>query len=311
MVSCNLRQVYAETLCEIAATRKDFIALDADSREPTRIDIFTSKFPERSFSFGLGEQNMVTAAAGMATEGLVPFVNSYAAFTVLRALDQIRNSIALPNLNVKIVVSHFGLDVGVDGNTHQAIEDLAIMRSVPNISIISPADDIEMRQAVKYIVDHKGPVYLRTGKSNVIRVHTENYKFNFGKPSVLREGKDVTIFTIGVMTSRSLDAAEILKTKGVSAAVVNVSTLKPIDKVAIINMAKLNGAVLTVEDHNIYGGLGGLIAEILSTEYPLPMDRVGVPDRFGEAGKPDELYKMFEMDPESIANAAMQVMKKK
>ncbi len=307
----NLREVYVDTLCQFAQEQDHIVALDADSKEATLLNRFAQQFPKRTFSFGIAEQNMVSAAAGMATIGLTPFVHTYALFLAMRALDQVRNSVAYPNLNVKLVVSHFGLDVGADGVTHQIIEDLAIMRAVPNMTVISPADDIEMASAVKFMLQHRGPVYLRTGKSKVPRVHDPSYTFELGKPSVLREGHDVTIFSVGVMVGYALRAAETLLRQGVSVHLVNCATLKPINEQAVIECALKTGAVVTVEDHNGYGGLGGAIAEILGKNCPLPMEMVSAKDQFAEAGTPEQLYERYGLSEAHILQAASRVVQRK
>lgn len=307
----NLREVYVDTLCQLAQEQDHIVALDADSKEATLLNRFARQFPNRTFSFGIAEQNMVSAAAGMATIGLTPFVHTYALFLAMRALDQVRNSVAYPNLNVKLVVSHFGLDVGADGVTHQIIEDLAIMRAIPNMVVISPADDIEMASALKFMLQHRGPVYLRTGKSKVPRVHDSSYAFELGKPSVLREGHDVTIFAVGVMVGHAVRAAETLLRKGVSVQLVNCATLKPIHEKSVIESALKTGAVVTVEDHNGYGGLGGAISEILGRNCPLPIEMVSVKDQFAEAGTPEQLYERYGLSEAHIVQAVSRVVQRK
>lgn len=307
----SLREVYVENLCRLADQHSGIVALDADSKEATLLNTFSQLYPQRSFSFGIAEQNMVSAAAGMATTGLTPFVHTYAQFLAMRALDQVRNSVAYPNLNVKLVVSHFGLDVGADGVTHQVVEDLAIMRAIPNMVVISPADDIEMASVTKFVAQHRGPVYLRTGKSRVPRVHDANYEFELGKPSVLREGHDVTIFAVGVMVGHALRAAETLLQKGLSVQLVNCATLKPIDEATVVDCSLKTGAVVTVEDHNGFGGLGGLIAEILGRNCPLPLEMVSVKDQFAEAGTPDQLYDRYGLSERHIIQAVSRVLQRK
>jgi len=310
-MKCNVRQAYVEALIQQAEKNERIVALDADSQEPTKIGFFASRFPNRSFNFGIAEQNMVTASAGMATEGLIPFVNTFAAFISYRALDQVRNSVAYPNLNVKLVVSHCGLDVGSDGVTHQTIEDVSIMRSIPNMAILVPADDIEVIQMVDFICNHNGPIYLRTGKSTVPRVHDSKFQFSFGTPQVLMDGVDITIFSYGIMVSYALQAAEKLKLAGIHAKVVNVSTLKPLNENLIVDYSNQTGAVVTVEDHNVMGGLGSIISEILARKNPLPMTMVGVPDQFAEAGSSKELYQKYLMDSTGISAAVKRCLKRK
>lgn len=306
----NLRAVYADTLCELAATHERFVVLDADSTEATLVDRFRKRYPERAFSFGIAEQNMVSAAAGFATVGIKAFANTYAMFIAMRALDQVRNSVAYPNLDVKLVVSHYGLDVGQDGVTHQLIEDLAIMRAVPNLVVLSPADDLEMAQATRWTLTYPGPVYLRTGKTKVPRVHADDYTFKLGQPSVVRSGTDVTIFAVGVMVGRALRAAQRLAQDGISALVVNVATLKPIDEQAVVELAQRTGAVVTCEDHSRYGGLGGLVSEILGRHRPLPIEMVAVADCYAEAGTPDELFPRYGLSEAHVAAATRKVLER-
>ena len=307
----DLREIYVETLCKLAKERADFVVLDADSKEATKVDRFARLFPDRALSFGIAEQNMVSAAAGFATTGIIPFVNTYAMFIAMRALDQVRNSVAYPNLNVKLVVSHFGLDVGSDGVTHQVIEDLAIMRALPNMIVVSPADDLEMAAATRFALQHQGPVYLRTGKSRVARVHKPGYEYQLGRPPVLIMGTDVTIFAVGVMVERALRAASEIRKEGISVLVANCSTLKPVDEEVIVSLACRTGAVVTAEDHNQYGGLGGLIAEVLSRHCPVPIEMVAVADRYGEAGTPKQLFERYGLSEAYIMQAVQRVLERK
>jgi transketolase len=297
----DLRQVYAERLIELAEKRKDFVIFDSDSREPTKIELFCRRFPHRSYSFGIAEQNMLTAAAGLATTGIIPFVNSYAQFVSMRALDQVRNAIAYPRLNVKIVVSHYGLDTGKDGVTHQTIEDLSIMRTIPNMVVINPADDLECRQVVDFCLNHPGPVYVRTGKSRVPRIHHVDYRFILGKPVLIREGNcPVTIIATGNMFSEVFAALSRLHSEGIEPRLINLSTIKPVDEEALLQL--LDGArhVVTIEDHSIYGGLGGLLAEITARRMPLLVSMVGVNDCFAEAGLASELYDKYSLGWKAI-----------
>lgn len=308
---CDVRKAYFNQLCKIARNNENIVVLDADSREPTNSYIFSNEFPDRSFNFGICEQNMVSAAAGMATEGLVPFVNTFAAFISYRALDQVRNSIAYPNLNVKIAVSHFGLDVGPDGVTHQTIEDISIIRSIPNMTLLAPADDIEASQMVDFICDTNGPVYTKTGKSKVRRIHSEDYKFKFGEPDILIDGNDIAIFSWGLMLERALKAAKILIDEGINASVVNISTLKPLNERSVFEILKNSGSAVIVEDHNVFGGLGSIISEISSKHLPVPIEFVGVNDEFSEGGDSDLLYQKHNMTIEEIIKKTNKCIKRK
>lgn len=307
----TLRLAYVDALIELAKDRDDFVVLDADSREATQVDKFGNKYPDRAFSFGIAEQNMVAAAGGFATVGFIPLAHTYAQFIAGRALDQVRNTVAYANLNVKLVASHCGLDVGQDGVTHQTLEDFAAMRTIPRMIVLSPADDIEMRQVTRYMLDNPGPTYVRIGKSKVPRVHDEKYQFELGRPNVLRQGTDVTIFAVGVMVQHALKAGEELAAAGISALIANCATIKPMQKDVVLELARKTGAVVTAEDHSIYGGLGGAVAELLAGSSPLPMEYVGVKDRFCEAGTPAELFDRYGLSPRYIVDAAKAAVKRK
>ena len=253
---------------------------------------------------------MMSMAGGLASTGLIPIVTTFAVF-MLRSIEQARLSIAYADMNVKIVASHPGLDVGPDGASAQCLEDLACFRSIPNMTVISPCDSNEVSQATKAILEHKGPVYMRTGRSNSVDVVDSDYKFEIGKGKILREGKDLTIIACGVEVSRALDAAKILKERNISARVVNMSTIKPIDKELLISCANETGAIVTAEDHNIYGGLGSAVSECLSKYAPTPIEFVGINDSFGESGEPYELAVKYNICKDSISRAALKVLKRK
>ena len=295
----SLREAFGKALVKFAPDYPEVIVLDADVAGGTGIHHFRSAFPDRFIQCGIAEQNMMAMAGGLAATGLVPIVTTFSIF-MLRALEQARLSIAYPNMNVKIVASHPGLDVGPDGASAQCLEDLACFRAIPNMTIISPCDPHEIEQATKAILDHSGPVYMRTGRSNAKRILDENYKFEIGKGKVLREGKDITIIGCGVTTHRALNAAGMLEKSGVSARVVNMSTLKPIDHEIISVSAQTTRGIITVEDHNIIGGLGSAVAEVLVKNKPIPMEFVGVKDSFGESGEPDELAQKYGIDEKGI-----------
>ncbi len=296
----GLRQVYIERLIELAANDDRIVSLDTDSQEATMADKFAAEYPQRAFSFGIAEQDMVTAAGGMATMGLVPFVNSYSMFIAMRALDQVRNSVAYPNLNVNFVLSHHGLDAGADGVTHQLTEDIAIFRTVPNLIMLSPADAVEMRQMVDFAVSHEGPVVIKSGKTKQLDVHDKNYVWKLGVPSVLAAGDQVAIVATGIMIEHAIGARSKLAALRVSARIVNLSTLNGVDHQAVLDSLEGCKLVITMEDHSIQGGLGGIVAEILCEHRPTKLIRLGLRDTFAECGSPVDLYRRYEMDAEAV-----------
>jgi len=307
----SLRQAFGEALVKLAKERKDFVVLDGDVAGGTCTNIFRDKYPDRFIQCGIAEQNMMGVAAGLSTLGIIPIVTAYSVFTSMRAVEQARNSIAYPNLNVKIVASHLGLDVGPDGPTHQSIEDISIYRSIPNFIILAPADQNEMEDALRKLLSHKGPTYMRTGRSSVANIFNKNKKFIIGKWDLLEDGSDVTIFALQKMISPALKASAALKKDGIKAAVVNVSTLKPADKDLIGKMAKKTGAFVTAEDHNIRGGIGSIIAEVAAETCPVPIEYVGINDVFGESGNPDDLMKKYGLTAENIVLNVKKVIKRK
>ncbi len=304
------RESYGNALAELGE-KYDIVVLDADLSKSTKTEVFKKKFPDRFINMGIAEQNMMSTAAGLASCGKIVFASSFAMFAAGRAFEQIRNSIAYPNLNVKIGATHAGISVGEDGATHQCLEDIGIMRTIPNMVIINPADDVEARAAVKAAADHNGPVYLRFGRLGVPVIYGDDYKFELGKGVTLKDGSDVTIFATGLMFEASLSAAEALSEQGISARVVNIHTIKPIDREIIVNAARETGAVVTCEEHNIIGGLGSAVAEVLCEEHPVPMVRVGVKDCFGKSGVPAQLLKDYGLTAEDVAEAAKKAMAKK
>ncbi len=304
------RESYGNALAELGE-KYDIVVLDADLSKSTKTEVFKKKFPDRFINMGIAEQNMMSTAAGLASCGKIVFASSFAMFAAGRAFEQIRNSIAYPNLNVKIGATHAGISVGEDGATHQCLEDIGIMRTIPNMVIINPADDVEARAAVKAAADHNGPVYLRFGRLGVPVIYGDDYKFELGKGVTLKDGSDVTIFATGLMVEASLSAAEALSEQGISARVVNIHTIKPIDREIIVNAARETGAVVTCEEHNIIGGLGSAVAEVLCEEHPVPMVRVGVKDCFGKSGVPAQLLKDYGLTAEDVAEAAKKAMAKK
>ncbi|MBQ2014678.1 MAG: transketolase family protein [Peptococcaceae bacterium] len=311
MANIATRDAYGEALAELGAINNQVVVLDADLSKSTKTNDFKKVYPERFFNLGIAEQNLLGTAAGFAAAGKIPFASSFAVFAVGRAYDQIRNSIAYPNLNVKIAATHAGLTVGEDGGSHQMLEDIALMRAVPNMTVIVPADGVETKQVVMAAAEHQGPVYIRLGRPKVPVLLGDDYKFEIGKGVVLKEGTDVTLIGTGIMVSKAMEAAELLAADGISAAVVNISTIKPLDNALITEMAQKTGAVVTAEEHNIYGGLGSAVAEVLVETCPVPMARVGVEDKFGESGLPDELLEKYGLTAANIAAKAKAVVAKK
>ncbi|WP_022671246.1 transketolase family protein [Hippea alviniae] len=291
-----LREAFGKYLLELAERRKDFFVLDADVAGGTFTHWFRDKYPDRFVQCGIAEQNMFGVAAGLSTLGIIPIVSTYAIFASLRAIEQARNSIAYPNFNVKIIASHPGIDVGPDGATHQAIEDLAVYRAIPNFVVLSPADEIELKKCLDFALDYKGSVYMRTGRSPVPNIHEHNYEFRFKEPNVLKDGDGIVIFATGIETHRALKAAEEY-----NVSVVNVPTLKPVDKYSFAEILKGKKFAITCEDHNIIGGLGSLIDSIVA-EFGLPVKvvKIGIMDKFGKSGDPKELAEVFKIDEKAI-----------
>ena len=295
------RESYGNALAELGAQNPNIVVLDADLAGATKTGIFKKAFPERHIDCGIAEGNMMGVAAGLATCGKIPFASSFAMFAAGRAFEQIRNSIGYLHLNVKIGATHAGISVGEDGATHQCNEDIAIMRTIPGMTIICPADDVEARAAVKAAAEYVGPVYMRFGRLAVPVINDEaNYKFEIGKGITLKEGKDVTIIATGLEVNESLEAAKLLEADGISAEVINIHTIKPLDKELVVASAKKTGKVVTVEEHSVIGGLGGAVAEALSEEAPTKMLRIGMMDKFGQSGPAKALIEYYGLDGKSI-----------
>ena len=295
------RDSYGNALKELAESGADnLVVLDADLSAATKTGIFKKAFPERHFNCGIAEGNMMCVAAGFATMGLVPFASSFAMFAAGRAFEQVRNSIGYPHLNVKIGATHAGISVGEDGASHQCCEDFALMRAIPGMVVICPADDVEARQAVKAAYKYEGPVYLRFGRLAVPVFHDESYKFEIGKGEVIREGSDITIIANGLMVAEAIEAGKVLEADGISAEIINISTIKPLDEELVIASAKKTGKVITVEEHNIIGGLGEAVCSVLSEKCPTPVKRIGVNDEFGHSGPAKDLLKQFGLSAENI-----------
>ncbi len=295
------RESYGNALVEIGKEYDNLYVLDADLAAATKTGIFKKAFPERHIDCGIAESNMMGIAAGMAATGKIPFVSSFAMFAAGRAYEQVRNSIGYPHLNVKIGATHAGISVGEDGATHQCNEDIALMRSIPGMVVVNPADDIEAKAAVRAAAEHDGPVYLRFGRLAVPVVNdTPDYKFELGKGVVLREGKDAVIIATGLCVSESLEAAELLAKEGIEVKVINIHTIKPLDKELVVAAARETGKVITVEEHSVIGGLGSAVCDALCAEYPAPVLKIGIQDTFGESGPAVQLIKKYGLDAESI-----------
>ena len=305
------REAYGMALAKFG-DKYDIVVMDADLSKSTKTDTFKKEFPDRFINCGIAEANMISTAAGLATCGKTVFASTFAMFAAGRAFEQIRNAVCYPNLNVKIGATHAGISVGEDGATHQPIEDIALMRSIPNMVVISPADAVESIAAVEAAIKHNGPVYLRFGRLGVPTINDEaTYKFELGKGVQLKDGTDVTIIANGLMVPDALTAAEMLAEEGINARVINIHTIKPIDEDIIVKAAKETGAIVTAEEHNIIGGLGSAVAEVLCEKCPAPMVRVGVNDKFGKSGKPAQLLKEYGLTPENIAAKAKEAIAKK
>ena len=295
------RESYGNALAELGAEYENLVVLDADLAAATKTGIFKKAFPDRHIDCGIAECNMMGIAAGLATTGKIPFASSFAMFAAGRAFEQVRNSIGYPKLNVKIGATHAGISVGEDGATHQCNEDIALMRTIPGMVVINPADDVEAKAAVRAAIEHEGPVYLRFGRLAVPVINdTPDYKFELGKGVVLREGKDVTVIATGLPVSECLAAADKLAADGIDAKVINIHTIKPLDEDLVVKAAKETGKVVTVEEHSVIGGLGSAVCDVLSEKCPTQVMKIGINDTFGESGPAVELIKKYGLDADSI-----------
>lgn len=294
------RQSYGEALLELGKENNDIVVLDADLSGATKTEIFAKEYADRFFEMGIAEANMIGTATGLATCGKIPYASTFAVFVAGRAYDQIRNSICYPNLNVKICATHSGITVGEDGATHQMIEDISLMRTLPNMTVISTSDDIQTKWAVKEISKFNGPVYLRLARLATPGIYSENEKFEIGKAIMIGDGTDGTVFATGVTVSEAIKAKEELEKQGINIRVVDIHTIKPIDRKIIIKCAKETKKLISIEDHNIIGGLGSAIAEVLTQEYPTKLIRLGVNDIFGKSGKAEDLMKYFKITSDNI-----------
>lgn len=305
------RDAYGEALKELGAQYPEIVVLDADLSASTKTKDFADVYPDRFFDCGIAEGNMMSVAAGLASCGKIPFASTFAVFGAGRAYEQIRNSICYPKLNVKIALTHAGLTVGEDGATHQMLEDIALMRVLPNMTVIVPADAAETKAAVKWAASYHGPVFIRMGRAKCDDITDPEQPFIPGKAAMLRKGYDLTIIACGIMTGKAMQAADILTGAGISARVINMSSIKPIDESAIIKAAEDTGAILTAEEHSVKGGLGSAVAEVVVKNCPVPMAMVGVEDQFGESGTAGDLLKAYGLTAAKIAETAMRLYKKK
>jgi len=306
-----LRQAYGETLVELGKENPDIVVLDADLSRSTRTILFADKFPERFFNCGIAEQNMVGIAAGLAASGKIPFASTFAVFVPGRCFDQIRMSIAQPKLNVKLVVTHGGISVGEDGTSHQSIEDLALIGSLPGFTVIVPADAIETVQAVRAVAAHLGPCYIRLCRPKLPLVYEQSYRFKLGKAVTMKRGGDATIIAIGLMVKAALEAAQNLKREGIDCRVLNMSTLKPIDEAAITKAAAETGAIVTAEEHLEHGGLGSAVARVVAKHRPVPMELVAIKDTYAKSGKAAELLERYGLTAKDIGRAVKSAIKRK
>lgn len=305
----SIRSEYGKTLVELGKTNKDIVVVDADLSCSTQTGLFAKEFPQRLFNVGIAEQDAITTAAGLATVGKIPFVSTFAMFATGRAWEQVRNSIAYACLNVKIVATHGGITVGEDGASHQALEDISLMRSIPGMMVIIPADATETRQVIKFASEYKGPVYVRISRSNLPDVFDENYTFNPNKALIIQEGADVTLISNGDTLNEVTACAKILKEKNIIAEVINMPVVKPFDKETIIKSAQKTNKVVTIEDHSVIGGLGSSVCEVLSENYPTKVLRIGTNDEFGQSGEAKELMEHYGLTANKLADKIIGFMK--
>lgn len=306
----SLRGQYGKTLVELGSVNKNIIVLDADLAKSTKTLSFGKEFSDRFFDMGLSEQDMISTAAGIALTGKTVFASSFSVFLTGRVYDQVRQSVCYNNANVKLVATHSGLGVGEDGATHQALEDIALMRSLPNMRVIVPADPVETKKAIEYVAGEYGPFYVRLTRSDLPLIFNDDHNFEPGRSELLKDGDDLVIFAVGSMVSKALEASDQLKDHSVSTAVVNLSSIKPMDEETVIRSAQKTGHVLTIEDHSVYGGMGSAVAELLSQKSPTKMKIIGVENSFGRSGKPEELYDHYNLTTERIIKEALTILGK-
>jgi transketolase len=304
----DMRESYGEALRELGEVNKNIVVVGADTTQSLKASLFGNKYPERFFNVGIAESNAISIAAGLSLVGKIAYTSTYAAFIPGKCVDQIRNAIALPNLNVKIVVSHGGLSVGPDGASHQQLEDIGIIRAIPNMRVLVPSDAIATKKLTYLIANIDGPFYMRIARPSSPIIYNEREEFELGKAKLLRDGNDITLIACGLMVYEALEAANTLKSLGISASVIDMFSIKPIDKEAIVNAANTNG-IITIEEHNIYGGLGSAVAEVICENKPTRLKRIGVEDRFGESGEADELLDKYGLKAKHIVEKAKEFLK--
>lgn len=305
------REAYGDALAAVGAKNKNIVVLDADLSKSTKTNVFKEQFPDRFFNVGIAEQNLISVGAGLAAAGKIPFVSSFAMFATGRAFEQIRNAVCYPKLNVKVCATHAGITVGEDGATHQSLEDIACMRVLPNMTVVVPADEAETTSVIEWAANYQGPVYVRLGRAGVDDTTPAGYQFVPGKSQTLVEGADLTIIACGALVGPAVEGAKELAQAGISARVINMASIKPIDKDAIVKAAQETGAILTAEEHNVLGGLGSAVAEVVVQEAPVPMAFVGVQDSFGESGTPKELMAKYGLTAKDIVAAAKKLVARK
>ena len=304
----SVRSEYGKTLVELGKENKNIVVLDADLSCSTQTKLFAQEFSDRFFNVGIAEQDLMTTAAGLACTGKIAFVSTFAMFATGRAWDQIRNTICYSNLNVKIAATHGGITVGEDGASHQALEDVALMRNIPNMTVIVPADATETRQAIRYAANHNGPFYIRIARTNLPDIFDEKYKFSGDKAVIVNEGKDITLITNGETLVETIDCAKMLSEKRISAEVINIPVVKPIDAQTVINSAKKTNRVITIENHSVIGGLGSAVCEVLAENYPVKVTRIGINDEFGQSGNAKELMSHYGLNAESLAKTIARII---
>ncbi|KJZ89005.1 MULTISPECIES: transketolase family protein [Clostridium] len=303
------RESYGEALIQIGYENKNIVVLDADLSKSTKTNGFKTEFPDRFFNAGIAEQNLMGMAAGMSNIGLIPFASTFAVFATGRAFEIIRNSICYPKANVKIAATHAGITVGEDGGSHQSIEDIALMCSLPNMTVIVPADHREAMEATKAAAMMEGPVYLRFGRCNTEDIFDDSYKFEIGKGTEIKKGDDAAIIATGMMVQKAIEAAKYLESEGIHVRVINISTIKPIDKEIIIKAAKETKGIVTAEEHSIIGGLGSMVSSVVCDKYPCKVKMIGIEDKFGESGTPDELMEKFKLTSYAISESIKEIIK--
>ena len=305
------REAYGQALAELGDLRDDIVVLDADLSKSTKTNEFAKRFPKRFFNMGIAEQNLIGAACGLSTTGKIPFVSTFAVFATGRGFEIIRNSVCYSNLNVKICATHAGITVGEDGGSHQSIEDISIMRSIPNMTVLVPADGVETKKMIYEITKYEGPVYVRLGRSSVPSIFNDDYDFEIGKGVILREGTDATIISCGIMVNETIMASKLLESEGINVRVINMSTIKPIDKELIIESARKTGAIVTAEEHSIIGGLGSAVSEVVTEECPVIVKKIGVNDVFGQSGTASELISEYGLTVDNIIKKVKKAIKNK